>query len=105
MLAAHEQVAYRNIEVTPTLAAIGALVERGHVTIMNAATFDELQHAFLDNLVILIRGRGPSIRSSASILRRAAQSAVSSERLIEESISSCLVHASKTRGRSAVRRA
>ncbi|MGZ5124974.1 MAG: hypothetical protein ACXWCY_21710 [Burkholderiales bacterium] len=73
MLAAHEEVAYRNIEVTPTLAAIGALVECGDVTIMNAATFDELQHAFLDNLVILIRG--PSIRSSASILRRAAQSA------------------------------
>jgi hypothetical protein len=38
MLAAHEEVAYRNIEVTPTYAAIGVLVECGEVTTMNAAT-------------------------------------------------------------------
>ncbi|MEA3157859.1 MAG: hypothetical protein QOK44_5448 [Betaproteobacteria bacterium] len=51
MLAAHRDVAYRNIEVTPTYAAIGALVECGEVTPMNSATFGELQRAFLDNLV------------------------------------------------------
>jgi hypothetical protein len=48
MLAAHEEVAYRNIEVTPTYAAIGALVECSEVTTMNAATFGGLQDAFLE---------------------------------------------------------
>jgi taurine dioxygenase len=57
MLTAHKQVGYHNVEVTPTDAVIGALVQCGDVTAMDAATFDEVHRAFLDNLVILIRGQ------------------------------------------------
>jgi hypothetical protein len=48
MLAALQDVAGRNIEITPTNAAIGSLVECGEVTTMNAATFGELRRAFLE---------------------------------------------------------
>ena len=48
---------YSHIAVTPMPAPIAALVECGDVRTMDARTFAEVHRAFLDHLVILIRGQ------------------------------------------------
>jgi taurine dioxygenase len=50
-----------HVTVTPMQAPIGALVESGDVRTMDERTFDEVHRAFLDNLVILIRGQQLSV--------------------------------------------
>jgi taurine dioxygenase len=47
----------RHIDVTRLSAAIGAQVECGDVKSLDADTFVEVHQAFLDNLVLLIRGQ------------------------------------------------
>ncbi|MEO7728295.1 MAG: TauD/TfdA family dioxygenase [Burkholderiales bacterium] len=47
----------RTITVTPMPAAIGARVDCGDVRTLAAVSFKEVQRAFLDNLVLLIRGQ------------------------------------------------
>ncbi|MEO8441937.1 MAG: TauD/TfdA family dioxygenase [Betaproteobacteria bacterium] len=47
----------RSVSVTPMQAAIGAQVECGDARTLDDADFQAVQRAFLDNLVLLIRGQ------------------------------------------------
>jgi taurine dioxygenase len=47
----------RSIAVTPMRAALGALVECGDVKSLADSEFEQVRHAFLDHLVLLIRGQ------------------------------------------------
>ncbi len=49
-----------NVSVTPMTAAIGALVECGDVKSLGEREFAAVKQAFLDNLVLLIRGQSLS---------------------------------------------
>jgi taurine dioxygenase len=57
MLTSRQATRSRSVTVTPLQAAIGAQVECGDVRTLNDAEFQSVQHAFLDNLVLLIRGQ------------------------------------------------
>ena len=65
MLTTQEEIA-----VTPMNAAIGALVECGDVKTLDARTFGAVQRAWLDNLVILIRGQQLSVADLLAFGRR-----------------------------------
>ena len=65
--------ATRKIEVTPMPGAIGALVECGDVKTLDDAAFEMVHRAFLDNLVLLIRGQrliDPELLAFADGVRR-----------------------------------
>src|SRR4051812_20157656 len=57
MLTAATETADRTVQVTPTSAAIGARVDCADVKTLDAAAFAQVRRAFLDNVVILIRGQ------------------------------------------------
>src|SRR5471032_2092882 len=57
MLTARQENNSRSIAVTPMPAAIGAQVDCGDVKTLTAAAFAEVRRAFLDNLILLIRGQ------------------------------------------------
>jgi taurine dioxygenase len=57
MLTSRQATRPRSITVTPMNAAIGAHVECGDVKTLDAAEFHAVQRAFLDHLVLLIRGQ------------------------------------------------
>lgn len=70
MSALREAVRLRNITVQPMPAAIGADVECGSVRQMDEAVFAELRRAFLDHLVILIRGQSLTVPDLLAFGRR-----------------------------------
>jgi taurine dioxygenase len=51
------ETASRTIRITPMPAALGALVECGDVKSLDDSAFDAVHRAWLDHLVILIRGQ------------------------------------------------
>jgi taurine dioxygenase len=57
MSSVSEDVTDRTVATKRTAAPIGALVECGDVRTLDERTFREVHRAFLDNLVILIRGQ------------------------------------------------
>src|SRR5258705_4483619 len=57
MLTSRQATCSRSVTVTPMQAAIGAQVECGDVRTLDDAEFQSVQRAFLDNLVLLIRGK------------------------------------------------
>jgi taurine dioxygenase len=57
MSTSFESAQARSIAVTPTNAALGALIECGDVKSLSAAGFEHVRRAFLDHLVLLIRGQ------------------------------------------------
>src|SRR5258705_5960666 len=57
MLTSRQATCSRSVTVTPMQAAIGAQVECGDVRTLDDAEFQSVQRAFLDNLVLLIRGQ------------------------------------------------
>ena len=57
MLTSRQATRSRSIPVTPMPAAIAAQVECGDVRTLDDAEFQAVQRAFLDNLVLLIRGQ------------------------------------------------
>jgi taurine dioxygenase len=70
MLTAVDDSARTHVAVTPMKAAIGALVECGDVKTMDARTFSDVHRAFLDNLVILIRGQALAVADLLAFGRR-----------------------------------
>lgn len=57
MLTSRQATHSRSITVTPINAALGAQVECGDVKSLDAIEFETVQCAFLDHLVLLIRGQ------------------------------------------------
>ena len=60
----------RRIDVQRLSAAIGARVECGDVKALDAATFAEVHQAFLDHLVLLIRGQQLTVADLLAFGRR-----------------------------------
>lgn len=58
------------VEVTPARAALGARVECGDVKSLDARTFEGLHRAFLDNLVVLVRGQQLDVADLLAFGRR-----------------------------------
>jgi taurine dioxygenase len=70
MLTTVESTRSRSVSVTPMNAALGALVECGDIRSLDAASFEKLHAAFLENLVILIRGQTLSDPELLAFARR-----------------------------------
>ena len=70
MLTVQDDVACRDVSVTPTKAPIAALVECGDVRALDERTFAAVHRAWLSNLVILIRGQQLSVPDLLAFGRR-----------------------------------